>query len=327
VVALAFAREGGDVVLTCLAAEEDDANTTVEHVRTESREAVVLAADLTEQAGCEWVVEETARRFGGIDILVSNAAYVSWSSVDTADPGDNASRKSRVVRRSGTYRTSGSTGRARTRFRVPRLSRVELCDRRGDRGDRRFTDRLIRPTKADVAAAGHTRRPSGYTRVPSPSRSLRRPPVDERRTGGAGWSIRCAPGMIIQVSGFDVADSNDSGIADAGKRLVTVTVEYRPGIAVVTVAGEIDMASAPALESAVRESLVGRPAKLVVDLTGARFFSSAGIAILVTAHRDGGAETAVRIVASSRVVLRPLELTGLTNDLAIYDTLQSALDE
>ncbi len=74
-VALAFAREGADVVLTCLADEEDDANATAEYVRTEGRHAVVLVADLSERSGCEEVVEQTARRFGRIDILVSNAAY------------------------------------------------------------------------------------------------------------------------------------------------------------------------------------------------------------------------------------------------------------
>ncbi|HEX3841753.1 MAG TPA: SDR family oxidoreductase [Acidimicrobiales bacterium] len=74
-IALAFAREGADVVLTCLAAEEDDANATAEYVRTEGREAVVLVADLSEQTGCQRVIEETARRFGRIDVLVSNAAY------------------------------------------------------------------------------------------------------------------------------------------------------------------------------------------------------------------------------------------------------------
>jgi hypothetical protein len=74
-VALAFAREGADVVLTCLADEEDDANATAEYVRTEGRHADVLIADLSEQAGCEQVVEQTVRRFGRIDVLVSNAAY------------------------------------------------------------------------------------------------------------------------------------------------------------------------------------------------------------------------------------------------------------
>ncbi len=74
-VAIAFAREGADVVLTCLADEQDDADATAQHVRDAGRQAVVLTADLSEQAACERVVEATAQRFGRIDVLVSNAAY------------------------------------------------------------------------------------------------------------------------------------------------------------------------------------------------------------------------------------------------------------
>jgi hypothetical protein len=74
-VALAFAREGADVALTCLADERDDADVTAEYVRTAGREALVLVADLSERSGCERVIAETAGRFGRIDVLVSNAAY------------------------------------------------------------------------------------------------------------------------------------------------------------------------------------------------------------------------------------------------------------
>ena len=63
----------------------------------------------------------------------------------------------------------------------------------------------------------------------------------------------------------------------------------------------------------------------MIDLTGARFFSSAGIAVLVLAHRNS-AEVALRVVASDRVVIRPLELTGLTDDLSIYPDLAAALN-
>jgi anti-anti-sigma factor len=69
--------------------------------------------------------------------------------------------------------------------------------------------------------------------------------------------------------------------------------------------------------------LAERPATLVIDLTQARFFSSAALAILVLAHRS--VEVALRVVARDQVVLRPLELTGLAEDLEIHSTLESAL--
>jgi anti-sigma B factor antagonist len=132
--------------------------------------------------------------------------------------------------------------------------------------------------------------------------------------------------MMSDVNGFDVADSENSAVARAGDDAPVVTVKRLPNAIVLVAAGEIDMITAPALEDAVRQSLAERPAVLVIDLTGAQFFSSAGIAVLVLAHRNR-AGVALRVVARDRIVLRPLELTGLTEDLSIYDSLEAALDQ
>jgi hypothetical protein len=74
-VALAFAREGADVVLSYLPAEEDDAQVTAQLVRDAGRTAVTAPGDLREEAFCRELVERTVTELGGIDVLVSNAAY------------------------------------------------------------------------------------------------------------------------------------------------------------------------------------------------------------------------------------------------------------
>ncbi|WP_181784406.1 SDR family oxidoreductase [Pseudonocardia pini] len=74
-VAIAFAREGADVLITHLDAEKDDAAETARLVRDAGRTAVTLAVDLREQARCQEVVERAVAAFGHIDVLVSNAAY------------------------------------------------------------------------------------------------------------------------------------------------------------------------------------------------------------------------------------------------------------
>src|SRR5690349_6493086 len=74
-VAIAFAREGADVLITHLEAEKDDAEETARWVRDAGRTAVTVAADLREEQSCEEVVERAVRELGGIDVLVSNAAY------------------------------------------------------------------------------------------------------------------------------------------------------------------------------------------------------------------------------------------------------------
>ncbi len=127
------------------------------------------------------------------------------------------------------------------------------------------------------------------------------------------------------MSGFDVRNSADSDAVGDAEERATVGVSQVSDAIVVTVSGEIDMTTAPALEQAVLRSLTDQPVTLVIDLTGAQFFSSAGIAVLVLAHRRS-ADGALRVVATDRVVLRPLELTGLTDDLAIYPSVQAALE-
>src|SRR6476661_5294053 len=74
-VAIAFAREGADLLITYLEAEKDDAEETAQWVREAGRTAVTMATDVTEEQNCRDVVERALRELGGIDVLVSNAAY------------------------------------------------------------------------------------------------------------------------------------------------------------------------------------------------------------------------------------------------------------
>jgi anti-anti-sigma factor len=126
---------------------------------------------------------------------------------------------------------------------------------------------------------------------------------------------------------MSVTSFNDGEPTSSEASLANVVVERRAeGVAVVRVAGEIDMVTAPALESQVVGLLAEKPRMLVIDLTDVRFFSSAGLAVLALAHREADEATRLRVVAADPAVLRPLELTGLTEDLSIQPTLQSALD-
>ena len=132
--------------------------------------------------------------------------------------------------------------------------------------------------------------------------------------------------MMCQVNGFERADTGETAAANADGDVSTVSVEHLPGAIVLTVDGEIDMITAPAFEDAVRQALGERPAVLVIDLGEASFFSSAGISVLMFAQSNQEG-VAVRVVAADRIVLRPLELTGLTTDLAIYPDRASALGQ
>jgi NAD(P)-dependent dehydrogenase (short-subunit alcohol dehydrogenase family) len=74
-VALAFAREGADVLIAHLEEERSDAAETLRVVEEAGRKGVALAGDVRDASFCEGLVERAVGEFGGLDLLVNNAAY------------------------------------------------------------------------------------------------------------------------------------------------------------------------------------------------------------------------------------------------------------
>jgi NAD(P)-dependent dehydrogenase (short-subunit alcohol dehydrogenase family) len=85
-VALAFAREGADVLVSYLD-EEEDAQDTRRLVEEAGRRAVLVPGDLADPAHCREVVATAVREFGRVDVLVSNAA-VQWTHDSILDISD-----------------------------------------------------------------------------------------------------------------------------------------------------------------------------------------------------------------------------------------------
>jgi NAD(P)-dependent dehydrogenase (short-subunit alcohol dehydrogenase family) len=73
-VALAFAREGADVLIAYLD-EHDDARETARLVRDAGRKAVLVPGDIADPAHCRAIVDRAVQEFGRIDVLVNNAAF------------------------------------------------------------------------------------------------------------------------------------------------------------------------------------------------------------------------------------------------------------
>lgn len=72
-VALAFAREGADVVINYLPSEEEDAQEAVRHIEETGRKAAAIPGDLSDEVFCRKLVHDAAEALGGLDILVNNA--------------------------------------------------------------------------------------------------------------------------------------------------------------------------------------------------------------------------------------------------------------
>jgi NAD(P)-dependent dehydrogenase (short-subunit alcohol dehydrogenase family) len=73
-VALAFAREGADVLISYLS-EEGDAQETARVVRESGRTCVAVPGDISQEQHCQSLVERSLSELGHLDILVNNAAY------------------------------------------------------------------------------------------------------------------------------------------------------------------------------------------------------------------------------------------------------------
>lgn len=74
-VALAFAREGADVLIVHLPEEQPDADKTVKLVEEAGRRGVSCPGDVRDETFCRRVIDQAVSDLGGIDVLVNNAAY------------------------------------------------------------------------------------------------------------------------------------------------------------------------------------------------------------------------------------------------------------
>jgi NAD(P)-dependent dehydrogenase (short-subunit alcohol dehydrogenase family) len=73
-VAIAFAREGADVLISYLS-EHEDARETARWVEEAGRRAVLVSGDLADAAHCREIVAKAVEAFGRVDVLVNNAAF------------------------------------------------------------------------------------------------------------------------------------------------------------------------------------------------------------------------------------------------------------
>ncbi len=87
--AIAYAREGADVAIGYLPSEEADAREVITLIEAEGRKALALPGDIKNENWCKAMVEKTVEAFGGLDILVINAARQQYrESIDELSSDD-----------------------------------------------------------------------------------------------------------------------------------------------------------------------------------------------------------------------------------------------
>jgi anti-sigma B factor antagonist len=106
---------------------------------------------------------------------------------------------------------------------------------------------------------------------------------------------------------------------------VSTSVTHHQGIAVLAISGEIDLASADAVERAIAEVLAQDPPSLIIDLLGVQFLASLGVGILVKARNTFVDCERFSVVAKGRKTHRIIQLLDLDRALSLQETVEDAL--
>jgi anti-sigma B factor antagonist len=97
-------------------------------------------------------------------------------------------------------------------------------------------------------------------------------------------------------------------------------------VTIVEVIGNLDMAAAPVLAHHLGVALRRRPPVLVVDLTHVKFLTTAGMSILMEAHRTcQDSSMTFAVVAEGPLTMRPMQLLGIDGLFPVHPTISAAL--
>jgi NAD(P)-dependent dehydrogenase (short-subunit alcohol dehydrogenase family) len=96
--AIAYAREGADVAINYLPAEEEDAREVIELIKGAGRKGIAIPGDLRDEQFCKQLVDQAIKGLGGLDIIVSNAArqQTQASILDITSEAFDATMKTNI---------------------------------------------------------------------------------------------------------------------------------------------------------------------------------------------------------------------------------------
>jgi anti-sigma B factor antagonist len=106
---------------------------------------------------------------------------------------------------------------------------------------------------------------------------------------------------------------------------ITVRVTTTAGSTVVSVSGEIDLASAPVVRDAIKSMIENGTHRFIVDLGGVDFMDSTGLSLLIAVHTQLG-PGALGVVANRANVRRVLAVTGIDTVIPVFDSLDAAVE-
>lgn len=112
-----------------------------------------------------------------------------------------------------------------------------------------------------------------------------------------------------------------------GQQLAFTQTPVGAGNTVVLAAsGEVDLLTADEFEAQLKSVLSPPNEVVILDLSEVKFFSSAGLSVLLaSAESAKSSDIDFRLVTTERVVLRPLEITGVSGGFTVFDSVDEAV--
>jgi len=113
----------------------------------------------------------------------------------------------------------------------------------------------------------------------------------------------------------------------ASHRFVVATEQLDGGVPLVSVIGEVDLATAPSLERTLLDAAEDQVGEVIVDLSCCSFLDSRGLtALLATRERLGHSNRSLGLVLSNPSVLKIFQITGFDQIFEIYPSLGAAVN-
>jgi anti-sigma B factor antagonist len=117
---------------------------------------------------------------------------------------------------------------------------------------------------------------------------------------------------------------HDTDHAPAG---LVLSARGEGGFTIVTISGDIDLASVPMLREQLLAKLQPQASRIIIDLSGVTFCDASGLAVLVAASRQAGMLAGVvRLAALAPLTATVLRVTGLDSRFEIFATVAEAIE-